>query len=365
MKKLMLLVGVLLVGAGSALTYHLFETVVHGSIDFIWYDTFDTDTNRILVLSLTLFFSLIFFGLQHWLDPKSEGEEEQGLGDMPKPVFSNYAKVLLIGFFSLLAGAALGPEAILVPACTLLGGIVGTVAFKKDKQATGLLAAAGLIALFAAFFNSFWIGLLSLFLVLSSSKTKFKPVLLVIAALASAASVLTLKVVEAKPYIQLPGGPFNLNTQTVIGGIVLAIAGYIIVTLIAFLHSQIVKLRNSKKLKNWAVHSIVASLGLAILFLVGGSLVEFTGNKSIMPMFDEAAALGLAGLLWILLVKVVVISWSKAIGYRGGMIFPTIFLATVLVAIVQLYVSDFNVVFGVIVVLVGSFIANRKSRILV
>lgn len=360
----MLLFAVIIVGIGTAITYHLFESAVHGAIDFIWYDTFNTDVNRVLVLSLTLLFSLIFFGLQHWLDPKSEDKEEGGLGDMPKPVPNNYAKVLLIGFFSLLAGAALGPEAILVPASTILGGMIGARFFKGQKELVSLLAAAGLIALFTAFFHSFWIGLLSLVLVLSQSKVKFKPVMLLIAAIASAASYVTLHFIEAKPYVELPGGAFNLDAVNVILGLTLIVVGYGMEMLLAALHALIAKLKKNKQLKNWMVRSIVASLGLAILFLIGGPLVEFTGNKSIMPMFDEAAKLGLSGLLWILVIKIAAISWSKAIGYRGGMIFPTIFLASVVVAIVQLYVPEFNVVFGVIAISAGALLANKKNHIL-
>lgn len=364
MKKILVLLAVCLVGVGSALTYHFFESVVHGAIDFVWYDTFNTDVNRWIILPLSLVFSLIFFGLQHFLDRKSETSEEEGLGNMPKPIFSNYGKVLLIGFFSLLAGAALGPEAILVPACMLLGGIVGAQVFKGQKQAVSLLAAAGLIALFTAFFHSFWVGLISIFLLLNKPGVKFKPIFLIVAALASGSSLLTLNLIEAQPYVQLPGGPFSLSVRNVIIGAFLVLAGYLVIALLGAIHNQADKLRKSKELQHWVVRAVIASVVLCALFFIGGPLVEFTGNKSISPMFEQASGLGLSGLLLILFVKIATISWSKAIGYRGGMIFPTIFLATVLVAIIQLYIPEFNVVFGVITVLVGAFLANTKNHVL-
>jgi H+/Cl- antiporter ClcA len=94
-------------------------------------------------------------------------------------------------------------------------------------------------------------------------------------------------------------------------------------------------------------------------------LVEFTGNKSIMPMLQQASSLGLSGLVWIVVVKVAAISWSKAVGYRGGMIFPIIFIAAVLVAIVQLYVPGFNFIYGLIAAIIGALVANRRTHVLV
>ncbi len=147
---------------------------------------------------------------------------------------------------------------------------------------------------------------------------------------------------------------------------VLVVAGFLSIQLVSAVHDLADNV-TSKPLKrhSWIVHAIVASVGLTCLYLIGGPLVEFTGNKSIVPMFEQASSLGLIGLVWILIVKSIAIAWSKALGYRGGMIFPTIFLASVLVAITQLYVSDLNGIYGIIAVVVGAFIANRKTRILV
>ena len=58
MKKLVLLFGVVLASAGTALTYHVFENVVHFGIDTIWYDWFNTDNVRWLVIPLALILSL-------------------------------------------------------------------------------------------------------------------------------------------------------------------------------------------------------------------------------------------------------------------------------------------------------------------
>jgi len=364
MKKLGLLFSVALVGFGSALTYHFFENSIHWFIDTVWYDTFNTDSNRWLIIPLCLFFGLIFFGLQHLLDPKSENSVEEGLGEAPDPRLQNFIKVLLIGFFSLVAGASLGPEAILVPACLLVGALVGKKFYKGDKQSAQVLTAAGFIALFTAFFNSILIGVLSLFLLLSKTKGKFKTSMLVIAVIASASSWYTLKLLDGESYMSLPDYHWKLNVKTVILMAVLIVVGYFITQFMDKLSKLIKDVRKAYKSDIWVVRAVVASLVLSVLYLVGGPLVEFTGNKSITPMFEQASSLGLFGLLWILVIKIAAIVWCKTIGYRGGMVFPTIFLASVVVAIIGLYVKDLNYIYGLIAFIAGALAANKKTHIL-
>lgn len=363
-QKIKLLLAIILAGIGTALTYHLFENAVHKSIDLIWHDWFDTDAKRWLVIPLTLLISLLFFGAQHYLDKRSETKEEHGLGAMPDPTVKNFAKILFIGYFSLVAGASLGPEAVLVPACMLLGAFIGSKLFAK-KELTALLAAAGLMALFTAFFHSIFVGVLSLALVSKQSKTKITPLLIAVSVLASVSSYYTLKLVSGSAYLAMPAYSWSLNLETIVFSLFLAVAGYFLILGMDASHKQFMKLRKLLNKRPWWQHALVAASVIAALYLLGGPLVEFTGNQSIEPMFQQASSIGLIGLAWILIVKVALISWSKAGGYRGGMIFPTIFLAAVLVAMPQLYDQNLNLIYGMIAVLVGAFAANRKSHILV
>lgn len=364
--KVLAIFGIALTGVLSAITYSLFESGVHAAIDSVWYDWLNTDSNRYLVIPACLVIGLIFFGLQHFLDRESENKLEHGLGNMPKPTIINYLKVLVIGFFSLLAGASLGPEAILVPACMIIGGFVASKMIGNNKQLTKLMSAAGIMALFTAFFSSFIIGFLSVFLVIKQAKTKLNPILVATAILASASSFLTLKVISSDSYAELPSYNYKLNLKEVIVWLALFAGGFLVVILMDKCYKILVKARSINFIKqSWIIRAVVASIVLSSLFLIGGPLVEFTGNRSIVPMFDQAASLGLTGLLGILLIKVLVISWSKAIGYRGGMIFPTIFVASVMVAIAQLYIKDVNYIYGLIAAIAGALVANKKNHVLV
>src|SRR5680860_1167223 len=114
MKKLTLLLSVAVIAIGVAITYHYFEASVSYSITYIWETLFNTDNRRLTVIPLGVFLGLVYFAVQHYLDPKSEQSDSEGLGNTPKPTVANFVKILLIGFLSLIAGASLGPEAILV-----------------------------------------------------------------------------------------------------------------------------------------------------------------------------------------------------------------------------------------------------------
>jgi len=365
MKKIPLLLATALVGCLVAITYHIFEGVVHGAINLIWYDWLNTSINRWLVIPTCIVISFAFFGVVHYLDPDSENKDEKGLGSAPDATVANFLKILGIGFLSLVAGASLGPEAVLVPASMVAGIYVGNKLFPKSKQSSKLLAAAAIIALFTSFFNSIIVGVLSVFLVLKQANAKLNFGLLVATIIAAVSAFYTLEALSSEPYATLPAYEWSLGIQTLLLCVVLAIGGFLAITILSRFHNRAVNLLKKLSSKDWKEKALLASVGLSILYLLGGPLVEFTGNKSIVPLFEQAAELGLGGLLWVLLIKVGVIGWSKAMGYRGGMIFPTIFLMSVLIAIVQLYVRDFNMIYGLIAGLAGAFAANKNTGVLV
>jgi len=364
MKKLQLILATTAVSIGVALTYHYFELVVRNSIDRVWDTVFDTSANRWLVVPLCLVLTLVFFGVQHRLDPASEKKQSEGLGDMPKPSLQNYGKVLLIGFLSLIAGASLGPEAILVPSCMMIGGLVGVTFFKKDPRLVKLLAMIGFISLMAAFFNSFIAGIVGLLLVTKQMKLKLSPPIVLLATLASFSTVVVLSFLPAKPYVQLPNYTWAVSSSTIVTVILLVLMGGALTYGMKGFLTIFKKLQVAIAEQAWWFKATVAAIGLSLLYLAGGSLVMFTGNDAIVPMLEKAPTLGYVGLAWILVVKLAAISWSKAMGYRGGMIFPTVFAASICVALSQLVVADVNFIYGLIAVMVGALVADSKAKVL-
>lgn len=365
MKKLSLLPATMIVAMLVALTYHIFEQSVHHATSYLWTTLLPSDTVRRLVIPLCLVGGVIFFGLQHYLDPNSESHESKGLGSMPTPTLANFASIIVIGFFSLIAGASLGPEAILVPACLVVGGFVGSKLYKNDHTIVGLLSAMGLVALFAAFFNSFLTGLLGLLLISKQAKTKLNTGLVVLGSIASAVTVLTLRLIDGQSFISLPPHSWKISLLSILIFALLFVAGWGYTHVLGWAHNSFEKIRQLIKKQPWLWRAVLAGAGLALLYLLGGPLVQFTGNESIEPMFAQASALGSAGLVWLFIVKTLAISWSKALGYRGGLIFPSVFAASVLIAIGRLFDQNISLVLALIVIMTGMLVADRKIKILV
>lgn len=366
MKKLGMLFGVVVVSVIVALMYWVFEYAVHHSITYIWDTVFDTTSYPLLIIPLCVGLSLIFFGLQHYLDPKSENHESHSLGGAPiKPSLKKIGVTLFIGYFSLVAGASLGPEAILVPATTMAGGFVALRLFKKNALATQAFTAAAIMALFTAFFHSYIIGILSVYLVLAVAKTKLNPQLLLIAVVSSVTSYAVLNLIDPKQrYFTFPDLTWKIVLVDIVVGTVLLVAGYLSTFALKYLHTAFANFRQRTHSTQWVKVALIASIGLSALYIIGGPLVEFTGNKSIQPLLSQAPGLGISGVLIVLIVKLVAIAWSKAMGYRGGLIFPMVFVASTLVVISQLVVNDMHFGAGIVAAMIGVLAAERKAKIL-
>ncbi len=363
-QRLLLLISTAITATTVALTYHYFESAVHYSTNAIWNTWLKTGTNRLLLVPLCLGLSLVFFGLQHFLDKASEKQASEGLGEAPVATIANFAKVISIGFFSLLAGVSLGPEAILVPACLVVGAFIGKKMFPKQKEIIGLLAALGFVALFAAFFNSVLAGLLGLLLIGKQTKTKLTTPLVVLSILASLITVGTLQLIDGSAYVSLPSHVASPDSAAVLACVLLVAVGFAITHLIAIAHRVFVNDFEFVTSGSWWGRALLAGTGLSALYLFGGPLVQFTGNQAIAPMIQQAASLGYVGLAWIFGIKILAIAWSKALGYRGGLVFPSVFAASVAVAFAQLAVSNLSFMVGFSAVMVGILVANAKVKIL-
>lgn len=364
MKWFRLALAAVLVPAIVALIYYVFEGAVRLGIHYMWEEWFPTDEYRLLIYPIILVLSLIYFACLHYLDPRHEDDDEEGLGHMPKPTLINAGKTLFIGFFSLVAGASLGPEAILVPATMIIGTIFSRRLVKKGTGEWGkLLGGSAIIALFTAFFHSFFIGLLTILLVMKQTGAKLSVPLVTLSVVSAGVAYGILHALPSHQFIVLPEGSWQISPAVVVAIALLGAAGYFSTYALSFTHTIFEKIHALPPMQWWVSRAILASTVLATIYLFGGPLVQFTGNEAITPLF--AAGLGLSGLLWLILIKIIAISWSKASGFRGGVIFPVIFIAAGFTAIAQLYVPEFHPVYGLTAVLIGAFIANQKTRILV
>jgi H+/Cl- antiporter ClcA len=366
MKKLRILLFTVVVSAGVALTYYFFEFAVQHSTEAVWNTWLQTDSNRLLVLPICILITTIFFGLQHFLDPKSEKNKVEGLGSdhLPKSNLVNFSKVLVIGFFSLLAGASLGPEAILIPASMILSGIVAKKVFKGDKPTKQLLGVVALVALFTAFFSSLLAGVVGLLFATKLAKLKLNADIVILSAVSSVVTLLTLRIFVAPTYFSFPSFSHHLSLYVVFLLLALVASGYGVTYLIYYIDKAYEVVYIGIRSKHWLVKAFVAGSVLSLLYILGGPLVEFTGNQNLDSLAQQSSSIGIAGLVWLLAIKVAAISWSRVSGYRGGMIFPSVFAVAVAVAIGQLVYSDLSFHYGLIAGLAGLFLANTKLKVL-
>ena len=363
--KLLFLTGV--VGVFTALTYYVFEFAVHNGIDLIWDTLFNTENYRWRIFPLCIALTIVFFGFRHLLDKSTDRQESHSLGNDTFDVsIKGFTKVLFIGFWSLVAGPSLGPEAILIPASVILGMYLSEKVLPDQEEAMNIMKGAGLVALFAAFFHSFFIGFLSLFVMsLRSDKIKLNLQLILIAMIASGTSTITLNIISpSNQYFNWPAYSLTFRLADLAIAILLISAGYFYTWSVHYSHNIAVYFRNFLLEYPWWVIAVSAGLSLSILYFAGGPLIEFTGNKSIQPLFLQANSLGIRGLLWILLLKIFAIGWSKALWYRGGMIFPTFFVAGVIVAGIGQFYSEINFMLGIVAIMTGALIADRRAKVL-
>lgn len=363
-RRVLLLVATALTAALVALTYHYFESATHLAIDTVWNTWFKTGSQRLVLVPVCIVLTMLYFAAQHWLDRKAEQQQSEGLGQAPEATIINYLKILGIGFLSLLAGASLGPEAILVPASLVVGSYIGTKLFPKQQSLINLLGALGFVALFAAFFNSVVAGVLGLFLIGKQTKAKLTVPLAALSILASIITVAVLQLVEGSAYMSVPTTVDAPDLISALAIIALVAAGFAITHSLKIAHRVFAADFDFLTKGPWWNRGLLAGAGLSAFYLFGGPLVEFTGNQSIAPLLLQSSALGLFGLLWVLVIKILAIAWSKALGYRGGLVFPSIFVASAAVAIAQLYVSGLSFIVGLAAVMAGILMAEKKAKIL-
>ncbi len=364
MRLIKLTIATILVSMLVAVTYFVFERSVSIATEVVWQQWFSTDQSRLMILPIIFGLGYVYFGAQHYLDGKHENRLTHSLEENPKPTLGSLFKILGLGFLSLVAGASLGPEAILVPACILIGSYTGKHIFKTTEATTKTLAQLAFIALFAAFFNSVYAGLLGLFLVLKRHKSKPSIIFILLAVVASAVTVAVQNKLDPSPFVEASTAGFEITLLGLFGLLILVFIGTLLTHGIDYTTRFSVRMHKKVAAKGWWASAFIACSGLSILYLIGGPLVQFTGNAEIQPMLEQAPQIGFFGIMLIIIIKLAAISWSKALGYRGGMIFPSVFVAAAVVALMQLYLTDIHFVYGLVAVLVGMYLTDKKLKIL-
>lgn len=320
----------LVIGAVDGLVFLGFEWLVNNGSDWIWNDLAGSDDARWRVIPLAIVLSIAFslllrvLGQPRWLKPHLDPlGAAQGNEDAPAPTVQALLVILAVGLGSLLAGASLGPEAPLVGFAAGLGAWVAARAAPGPAGRLLVLSSAG--ALLVAFFGSLVAVLIPLaILVQRTKRLPLAAIVSVVVAGLSAWGMLWLIRGDDHGFGGIPSATVHLRDY-----LAAFLLGIIAVGIGLALRQFVVRLADVTARVDrgsaWWVAAAVFGAVVGVLYLVGGETVQFSGSqgsKLLIGRADEYGAWALAG---IALIKLCVTSWSLASGYRGGLVFPSVF----------------------------------------
>ena len=316
------------VGVANGLVFLAFEWLVDHGDDWLWNDAGDSDAVRWHVIPLAIVFSIVFslvlpaVGQPRWtqphLDPLAESDKEDA------PAFGGLVIILAVGLASLLAGASLGPEAPLFATAAGLGAWLTARGGLGPFGAAVTLASVG--ALLVAFFGSL-IALLIPLLILRkrTGKVPLPAVAMIVVAGLAAYGTLWLVQGDGDGYGGVPPAvtvrPRDYAVALVLGAVAVGVG----VLLRWFIGRLATVTQGVDRRTPWWLAAAIFGAVLGVLYLIGGPTVEFSGSEGTSMLLGgdvHYATWALAGLA---LVKLLATSWSMASGYRGGLVFPSVF----------------------------------------
>lgn len=354
----------ILIGIINGALFVIFELLVKQGTNLIWNDIFHTNTLRFLVIPLAIVLSIVYSVVVRSLKenrlrkntPLSEELNSKIIGT-PRAILTT----LIVGLTSLLSGASLGPEAPLFSGSAQTGAWVSKLTNENEKT-TKVLVLSSVGALLVAFFGSLGLVLFPLLLLLKEKKLTLKNgAIVVLAGLFAFGTLFLLKgntqgfgtvPVEFTTYVS-----YDFITAFVFAfiGVFLGVALYLFIDKIYLINKQY-----EKKI-HWVVKAGIYGLILGVLYFLGGQIIQFSGSEGIQMLFESKATLTTTMLIVIVLSKFLATAWSGGSGYRGGLVFPSIFMGVALAFLVVHLFPFFQGMQGPVIGMWGGFISGVMS----
>jgi H+/Cl- antiporter ClcA len=317
-------------GALIAGVYQVFTVFVEEAQHFIWFDIADTETNKLAAIPVAIVGGLALAGALRFVHNKGHQEIGHTIASLleTKNIQTVWvARSLAIGAISLVAGASLGPEAILLPVSYGIGYILAKRLGMDQPQTIGLIA---VVALLAAFFNSPAAGLLPIGFALAAKRKDAKTfvIVLLLSSVSALASIGLLRVLDQRDgFVTLsPIGDLVMSPLLFVVAMLLAAVATLLPFLLTSVIPKIEKIFDT--LPNiWWLQGAIAGLGIGILYFLLGPIGFFSGHEGLNELLQnnsEYTSLQLAGLA---IGKLLLTAWSVATIYRGGIVFPQLLIA--------------------------------------
>lgn len=252
------------------------------------------------------------------------GDEHEGLRGLPG--------VVIASVISLVAGASLGPEG---PLVTIIGGLATWVALRLrlPEQMGLLLSLSGVSSLTAGIFGSpLASGLLLAETAPFAGVELYRRIIPALAA--GTVGYIIFDALIGPPIVPIfepsqdPGlWPFLIALGF---GIVGGFLGVVYIEGFHRLRDAIRRFDGQPVLK-----ATVGGFVIGVVALVFGELTLFSGEHEIYDAVEQAGTLGIGGLGLLLVGKIIASLVSLVCGFRGGRIFPVMFLGGVLGLVVS------------------------------
>lgn len=330
------------IGIANAVVLYIFEFIGVDVTNWLWNDVFATDEYRWRVLPVALGLGLLLTATIKFLRDKRVVPVQTDLlaevSGAPSTLYS-IGVVLTIGAMCLLAGGSIGPEASLMLASAGIGAYAShRWKFNPLKQPI-ILASIG--ALLVAFLGSLVLALVPILVLFQQAKQQKRRVpikVIAISIVASLASFLTIQAInrmtgDSGGYGTAPPMPAFQMKDFVIAGLLGFVSGFLGLCLNWCIARfwQFATWLDSQKLPthDWLIGLLFSGV-LGIVYLLGGQTIQFSGSIGSGLLVSDASRYSILALGGLIVTKILATAWSKGTGYRGGLVFPSIYIGVAL-----------------------------------
>jgi H+/Cl- antiporter ClcA len=279
-----------------------------------------------LAIALSICFSFLvrLVGQSRYTEPKTDLLAE-GFPSEPATLAS-IAVIFVVGVASLIAGASLGPEASLVALSLAVGSWLAGRGHAGDDAQALVFASVG--ALLVVFVGSLIPVVLPLVLLRQQKMwTARRAVIAVVAGVTAYITLFVIQLGSTDGYGTIPSstdvGVHDFFTAFVLG----VVAVFVARAFKRLVQLFIVVTKRVDTALPWTLSAALFGAGLGVAYLAGGQTIEFSGQAGTKMLLERAATYSALALGGIALAKLVATAWSLTSGYRGGVVFPSIFTA--------------------------------------
>jgi H+/Cl- antiporter ClcA len=326
---LLMSVPALLIGVMSAVVLRMIDLISDALMHYVWNDApalFGADESTPWWIFLVLTLTGAVVGAIVWLVPGHGGPDSATteLGG-PPPRIGMVPSILLVAILGLAGGVSLGPENPTIAVNSALAVLMFSRLSKKIPPALlVLLGVAGTLgALFgtpvaAALVFTGTVGALAL------PGSLWDKLFLPLAAAGAGAVTMLLLGGETIAFTLAPMGayqPMYLVTGFLIAG-VSAVLGVLAAFVFPYLHKAFHALRNP------LIFTTLGGMILGVLGIIGGPITLFKGLTQTAELLDNPGDYSAQQLALFTAVKLVALLIAASAGFRGGRIFPAVFIGT-------------------------------------